>query len=283
MHVSSPISSHISPPYSPISSHCNSSSQEFGEMVQDQPVLLSHATPVVWLSNDMGTKSLMTTWKRTENHKTKHWRGKHTLCTTSIHDRLKLSTYSDDPPDIDLRTLGTNTILPSQQELDDLIHKMVIIAGQIVHKYIIPGFTEIPHLSKQHIKHSYFKQMSSKSTVVSVMLLCAHYHIARKFRGSNFANYGSFVKLLQEIFWLCILAQRQEWQGPILVLQGWNVSCQIHKWNTLRGGTIVCDICCQYWRYCISPAWRSGGEHLMSENECWDGLGGEAIFSNSHS
>jgi len=117
----------------------------------------------------------------------------------TIHDRLKLSTYSDDPPDIHLKALDTNIILPSQQEIGDLIPKMAIIAGQIIHKFI-PGFTEILYLSKQHIKHSYSQQMSSKSTVVSVMLLCAHYHIALKFCGSNFANYGSFVKLLQEIF-----------------------------------------------------------------------------------
>lgn len=127
MHVSSPISSPVSPPYSPISSHCNSSSQEFGEMVHDQTVLPSHVTPVVRLSNDMETKSLMTTWKRTENHETKHWRGKHTLCTTSIHE---LSTYSDDSPDIHLKAPDTNTVLPSQQEFDDLIPKMAIIAGQ---------------------------------------------------------------------------------------------------------------------------------------------------------
>ena len=101
-HVSSPPSSPVSPPYFPISSRCSSSSQEFGETVLDQssptilPVLLSHG---------MDTKSLVVTSTRTLSYKTKQWRGKHALSTTSIpHNRLNLSVCSDDPPDIDVYT-----------------------------------------------------------------------------------------------------------------------------------------------------------------------------------
>lgn len=176
-HVSSPISSPVSPPYSPISSQCSSSDQEFGEMVHDQPspaISYNPSSPTQqWHGYKIVGDNLDKNVKPRNQTLERQTHSLHYFNCYAVHDRLNLSTYSDDPPDIDLTTLDTNTMLPSQEDLDGLIHNMAIIAGRIVHKYI-PAFAEIPHLSQQHIKHPYSKQMSSKSTVVSVMLLCVH-------------------------------------------------------------------------------------------------------------
>ena len=105
------------------------------------------------------------------SHETKQLIAKHTHCIIlAVHNRLDLSLCSDDPPKVDLQTLDVDTILSSQQNLDDLIR---IIAGRIIHKYI-PAFTKIPQLVKAHTKHIYSEQMSRKSTVVRYDELAQH-------------------------------------------------------------------------------------------------------------
>ena len=171
---SSSLSSPACPPYSPISSSSSSPhhflNQEFDEAVQNyhSPVLCRptdppqpwHGYKLVGDNIDKNVKPRHQTLERQTN-------SLHYFNCYAVHDHLDLSSCSDDPPKVDLRTLDVDTILPSQQDLDDLITNVAIIAGRIVHKYI-PAFTKVPQLVKPHFKHIHSEQMSRKSTVVSI-------------------------------------------------------------------------------------------------------------------
>ena len=174
---SSSISSPTSPPYSPISSSSSSPhhllNKEFDETVQNycSPVLGNPADPPqTWHGYKLVGDNIDKNVKPRNQTLDRQTQSLHYFNCYAVHDRVDLSMCSDDPPKVDLRTLDVDTILPSQQDLDDLIRSVSIIAGRIVHKYI-PAFTKIPQLVKAHIKHIHSEQMSRKSKVVSI--LCA--------------------------------------------------------------------------------------------------------------
>lgn len=44
----------------------------------------------------------------------------------------------------------------------------VILAGRVIHE-AIPSLLKIPHFTTEHITHSHYREMSSKSQMVSQM------------------------------------------------------------------------------------------------------------------
>ena len=59
-----------------------------------------------------------------------------------------------------------DTILPCASDHEALMDNLVVLAGRILCE-AIPALREIPGLTTDHIHHSYYKEMSSKSEIVS--------------------------------------------------------------------------------------------------------------------
>ena len=99
----------------------------------------------------------------------RHTHSLHYFNSYAVQDRLNLHHFSNKPPQVNLQMLETSAILPSQEDVDALLHNFAILAGRIIHKYI-PSLSEIPHLVTDHIRHPHYQAMSSKSKVVRRML-----------------------------------------------------------------------------------------------------------------
>ena len=84
----------------------------------------------------------------------------------AVRDRIDFSRYSDVVPNYDSSSLPA-CILPSEEDHVAIMNNFAILAGRILQQ-VIPALQDMPHLTTDHIKHAYYKEMSSKSKIVSV-------------------------------------------------------------------------------------------------------------------
>ena len=100
----------------------------------------------------------------------------------AIKDRVDLSQLSDVPPTVDIEAITMDTVLPTPEDLDQLLTNFAVLAGRILVAYI-PVFATIPSLAKDHIQHCFSRQMSEQSKVVrdlAIMLIfsgCIPFHV----------------------------------------------------------------------------------------------------------
>ena len=73
---------------------------------------------------------------------------------------------SDNPSAQDVEAIDVNTALPSAEDHEEILKNFAIIAGRIIVKYI-STFEKIPSLTKEHITHCFYPEMSKQSKVVS--------------------------------------------------------------------------------------------------------------------
>ena len=95
----------------------------------------------------------------------------------ALRDRIDLSWYMDTvttQSSCDPSTLAIH-ILPSAEDHHNIMENFAILAGRILHEHI-PALKKIPHLTMDHIKHTHYKEMSSRSSIVSLIInLCNIY------------------------------------------------------------------------------------------------------------
>ena len=68
---------------------------------------------------------------------------------------------SDNPSAQDVEAIDVNTILPSAEDHEEILKNFAIIARKIIVKYI-STFEKIPGLTKEHISHCFYTEMSKK-------------------------------------------------------------------------------------------------------------------------
>ena len=85
-------------------------------------------------------------------------------CYASL-DRVDLSSFSSDPPHVDLTSLSIESVLPSGEDNEQILFNFAVIAGRVLAKYI-QEFAKHPGLTIDHIEHSHSKEMSTRSKVV---------------------------------------------------------------------------------------------------------------------
>lgn len=73
---------------------------------------------------------------------------------------------SDNPSTQDVEAIDIDTILPTPKDHEEILTNLSIIAGRAIVKYI-PAFEKIPGLTKEHIHHPFYSDMSKQSKVVS--------------------------------------------------------------------------------------------------------------------
>ena len=80
-------------------------------------------------------------------------------------DRIDLSGLSDDTPSVDIRSLDIKTVLPSSEDVDQLLSNFAVIAIRILVKHV-PALAKFSGISTDHIKHQHYQEMSKRSKVV---------------------------------------------------------------------------------------------------------------------
>ena len=73
---------------------------------------------------------------------------------------------SDNPSAQHVEPIDVNAFLPSAEDHEEILKNFAIIAGRIIVKYFFT-FEKIPSLTKEHITHCFYTEMSKQSKVVS--------------------------------------------------------------------------------------------------------------------
>ena len=80
-------------------------------------------------------------------------------------DRVDLSGLSDLAPIVDIKSIDIKVILPSSEDLDQLLSNFAVIATRILVEHV-PALAKFAGITTDHIKHERYDEMSKKSKVV---------------------------------------------------------------------------------------------------------------------
>lgn len=80
-------------------------------------------------------------------------------------DRVDLSGLSDTTPSIDIKSIGIETVLPTSEDVDQLLSNFAVIACRILVNYI-PALAKFDEITTDHIQHQHYIDMSKRSKVV---------------------------------------------------------------------------------------------------------------------
>ena len=91
----------------------------------------------------------------------------HYVNAYAICDRIDFSGLAETLP---IAQLSIDDLLPTDSDHSSMMANFVILAGRILWESI-PALHKFPNLTTDHIKHTYYKEMSSKSQIVSMKVL----------------------------------------------------------------------------------------------------------------
>ena len=90
----------------------------------------------------------------------------HYVNAYAVRDRLDFSGLKETLP---TAQLSTDELLPTECNHASMMSNFVILAGRILWESI-PALQSIPNITTDHIQHTHYKEMSSKSETVSIIL-----------------------------------------------------------------------------------------------------------------
>lgn len=90
----------------------------------------------------------------------------HYVNAYAVRDRLDFSGLEETLP---TAQLSTDELLPTECDRTSMMANFVILAGRILWE-LIPALRKIPNIVTDHIKHANYKEMSSKSQTVSIIV-----------------------------------------------------------------------------------------------------------------
>ena len=99
------------------------------------------------------------------DHQTKSF---HYFHSYAVHDRIDLSGYSNQIPDIDIESLPLTTFLPSLNDCKKLRDNYIVLASRVLVTHL-PFLAPLKGCVPQHIEHVHLKELTKKSDVVSCM------------------------------------------------------------------------------------------------------------------
>ena len=80
-------------------------------------------------------------------------------------DRVDLSGLSDNAPTVDVKSIDMDAVLPSREDVDQLLSNFAVIATRILVEHV-PALAKFTGITTDHIKHKRYEEMSKKSKVV---------------------------------------------------------------------------------------------------------------------
>ena len=95
----------------------------------------------------------------------KQTRSLHYFNSYACLDRVDLSGLSDATPSINIRSIGIETVLPTSEDVDQLLSNFAVIACRILVKHI-PALAKFDEITTDHIQHQHYTEMSKRSKVV---------------------------------------------------------------------------------------------------------------------
>ena len=85
-----------------------------------------------------------------------------------------MSAFSDKTSANNYSTFSVELLLPQPDDLKEITADFGILIGRVLVKHV-PALKPLSSVVKQHIEHQYYKEMSSKSTMVSTMSMYLNY------------------------------------------------------------------------------------------------------------
>ena len=90
----------------------------------------------------------------------------HYFNSMAILDRVDMSKLSDERSAFNYSSFSLESLLPQPEDLAEITANFRVLIGRVLVKHV-PALKCLNSVVKQHIEHQYYKEMSSKSTVVS--------------------------------------------------------------------------------------------------------------------
>ena len=90
----------------------------------------------------------------------------HYFNSFAVKDRVDLSSFDENRPDVAVEDLSAELLLPSDKDLQQLLSNFEVLIGRILTKHL-PALHCLAGAVVEHIKHPYYVEMSKKSEVVS--------------------------------------------------------------------------------------------------------------------
>ncbi len=90
----------------------------------------------------------------------------HYFHSYAVHDRIDMSGYSNEIPDIDVESLPFTTFLPSLNDCKKLRDNYIILASRVLVRHLA-FLAPLKGCVPQHIEHAHLKELTNKSDIVS--------------------------------------------------------------------------------------------------------------------
>ena len=105
-------------------------------------------------------------------------RSLHYFHSYAILDRVDLTGYTDEVQCSDGSAIDMEfeSLIPNIDDSECIVENFAILASRVVCKYI-PAFSDMSSRVTQHIKHSRYEEMCTKSKVVSYIIIVVAYTI----------------------------------------------------------------------------------------------------------
>lgn len=87
-----------------------------------------------------------------------------------VRDHIDLSKYEDNPSLLDIASINTEQLLPSEEDAQILRSNFAMHIARVLKH--MKFFKQFGSGLERHIRHKYYAEMSKKSKVVSKCLLC---------------------------------------------------------------------------------------------------------------
>ena len=95
----------------------------------------------------------------------------HYFNSYAVLDRCNFISIPECKPSQEkLTDVDVEQLLPSEADLKQLLYNLSILTGRILAEHV-PGFAQYKHLTKDHIRHKYYREMCKKSQVVSWQII----------------------------------------------------------------------------------------------------------------
>lgn len=80
----------------------------------------------------------------------------------AVHDRVNLSSFSDEPTQVDTHLFSPEVLLPSKGDLSKILQNFAVLITRVVVAYL-PCFKSFSAVVVKHIPHRFSSEMSKKS------------------------------------------------------------------------------------------------------------------------
>ena len=174
MEIDSDASSPVAPPtFSPLTSDSSQCSPSSNDSESDENTAQTNALiktvkmPTFKIVGDNVDKSIRPRHETSDSH----LQSIHYFHAYAVLDRCDMSSFEDAPSQFDATSADVCSVLPTMNDQSTMKQNLAVIVSHILRNNNFKFFKDNVRPIQRHIPHIYSKEMSLKSTVVSIMLL----------------------------------------------------------------------------------------------------------------